>query len=153
MDIDDDNEVDALEVYGGSGLDDDDDNDQGSSSSMMMMTGVQSSRVEKGVEWEQMWSPAFRSKGVCEIAALCMCNILTQEGNSPKGITTTPIIHNMVCVCKVYTDLNGGQINLNDLAELLPNSSYNKHIFAAITLRISNPNYTSLLFTSGKFRP
>lgn len=40
--------------------------------------------------------------------------------------------------------------DLEKIAELVPNMYFGKQKFAAITLRVSNPNCTILLFTSGK---
>lgn len=41
-------------------------------------------------------------------------------------------------------------INLEHIANMLPNSYYDKHKFAAITIRMFDPTCTALLFTSGK---
>lgn len=77
--------------------------------------------------WNRMWGPTFRGMRVGEIAALCTCNLLAEEDGAQQ-ITTTPFIHNMVCTCKVHCSINDGQINLYDLATLLPNSSYDKKV-------------------------
>lgn len=99
--------------------------------------------------WDRMWGPLYRGMRIGEIAALCTGNLLAMEDGAQQ-ITTTPFIHNMVCTCKVHCCTNDGQINLYDLATILPNSSYDKAVFAAITLRVTSPFCTSLLFSSGK---
>ena len=45
---------------------------------------------------------------------------------------------------------NGEKINLQMISECIPNTSYDKKKFAAITIRLSNPKTTALLFSSGK---
>ena len=63
---------------------------------------------------------------------------------------TAPVtqIHNIVSTTQIETD--GGEIDLALLGRVLPYSHYDKSRFAAITIRISNPVCTALLFTSGK---
>lgn len=43
-----------------------------------------------------------------------------------------------------------GKLDLSTIAESIPNSSYDRKRFAAITIRINNPKTTGLLFSSGK---
>jgi transcription initiation factor TFIID TATA-box-binding protein len=57
-------------------------------------------------------------------------------------------IHNIVSTTQIMTD--GPAIDLQTLSELLPYSHYDRKRFAAITIRIGEPNCTTLLFTSGK---
>lgn len=58
------------------------------------------------------------------------------------------IVHNIVSTSLLKG--NDMPINLQRLSMYLPNSSYNRRRFAAITIRIDNPHCTALLFTSGK---
>jgi transcription initiation factor TFIID TATA-box-binding protein len=64
--------------------------------------------------------------------------------------TETPIafVHNIVGTTQIESNIK--PINLNYIADLLPNSYYDRQKFAAITIRIQNPTCTALLFTSGK---
>lgn len=57
-------------------------------------------------------------------------------------------IHNIVSTTQIMTD--GPAIDLKALSALLPYSQYDRKRFAAITIRIGEPNCTALLFTSGK---
>jgi transcription initiation factor TFIID TATA-box-binding protein len=57
-------------------------------------------------------------------------------------------IHNIVSTTKIRSSVV--PLNLNYIASVLPNSFYDKHKFAAITIRIDNPTCTVLLFSSGK---
>ena len=45
---------------------------------------------------------------------------------------------------------NDEKINLQTISDCIPNTSYDKKKFAAITIRIANPKTTALLFSSGK---
>ena len=55
-------------------------------------------------------------------------------------------VHNVVATIQIECDT----IDINYLRDLLPNTSYDKSKFAAITIRLSDPVCTCLLFTSGK---
>ena len=57
-------------------------------------------------------------------------------------------IHNLVGTAKVWTD--NSHFNLEMISRLLPNCTYDKQKFAAITIRLYDPLCTVLLFTSGK---
>lgn len=57
-------------------------------------------------------------------------------------------IHNLVGTAKIQC--SAGVLNLAVISKLLPNSVYDKQKFAAITIRVSDPACTILLFTSGK---
>lgn len=57
-----------------------------------------------------------------------------------------PVIHNVVATIQIQSQ----PINIERLAQLLPFSSYDKSKFAAITIRLTNPTCTCLLFVSGK---
>lgn len=57
-------------------------------------------------------------------------------------------IHNIVGTAKICTDSN--VFDLRQISSLLPNCTYDKQKFAAITMRLFDPYCTVLLFTSGK---
>jgi len=59
-----------------------------------------------------------------------------------------PTTHNMVCTTHVTTDSK--KIDLDVIANCVPNSTYDKKRFAAITIRLEEPRTTALLFSSGK---
>lgn len=59
-----------------------------------------------------------------------------------------PEIHNLVGTCKIQTTV--APLNLSLIAQCLPNAAFDKQKFAAITVRLSHPTCTVLLFTSGK---
>jgi len=65
-----------------------------------------------------------------------------------QGDTPMAFIHNIVSTTKIRSSVM--PINLHYVATMLPNSFYDKHKFAAITIRIDNPICTVLLFSSGK---
>jgi len=57
-------------------------------------------------------------------------------------------IHNLVGTAKIVGNVR--PLDLFAISKILPNSTYDKQKFAAITIRISEPPCTVLLFTSGK---
>lgn len=59
-----------------------------------------------------------------------------------------PLVHNIVGTTQIHSSIQ--PINLYHLSQKYFNSNYNKQKFAAITIRLSNPDCTALLFTSGK---
>jgi len=59
-----------------------------------------------------------------------------------------PRTHNMVSTTHIKNV--SGKIDLCMIAESIPNSSYDRKKFAAITIRIDRPKTTALLFSSGK---
>ena len=65
--------------------------------------------------------------------------------NSVAPLTT---IHNLVGTCEIISSIM--PIDLEHVARCLPNSFYDRKRFAAITIRVTNPVCTALLFTSGK---
>jgi transcription initiation factor TFIID TATA-box-binding protein len=67
---------------------------------------------------------------------------MQEESNCP-----VPQIHNIVSTSQIKSDR---LIELSVLADMLPFSFYDKRRFAAITIRLQNPNCTTLLFSSGK---
>lgn len=58
------------------------------------------------------------------------------------------IIHNIVATTQIESTVK--PINLQHIANVLPNSFYDRRKFAAITIRLLEPVCTALLFTSGK---
>lgn len=65
-----------------------------------------------------------------------------------SGDTPVTLVHNIVSTTQIMTD--GPDIDLNVVGGLLACSHYDRSRFAAITIRVGNPNCTALLFTSGK---
>ena len=57
-------------------------------------------------------------------------------------------IHNLVGTCEIFSSIQ--PIDLDYVFHCLPNSYYNRQRFAAITIRVTEPVCTGLLFTSGK---
>jgi len=57
-------------------------------------------------------------------------------------------IHNLVGTAFIHCSVK--PLNLFYVSRLLPNAIYDKQKFAAITIRLRNPQCTTLLFTSGK---
>jgi transcription initiation factor TFIID TATA-box-binding protein len=58
------------------------------------------------------------------------------------------VIHNLVGTTELYC--SAGLVDLKFISTVLPNSYYDRQRFAAITIRIADPQCTALLFTSGK---
>ena len=78
------------------------------------------------------------------------------EGSGPSLLNSVcqdddqcpaPTIHNIVSTSLIQSE---APIDLTALSRLLPFSFYDRHRFAAITIRIKSPNCTTLLFSSGK---
>jgi len=59
-----------------------------------------------------------------------------------------PTTHNMVCTIHITT--NAKKFDLDVIGDCVPNSTYDKKRFAAITIRLEEPRTTALLFSSGK---
>ena len=59
-----------------------------------------------------------------------------------------PTTHNMVCTIHITTNAN--KFDLEMISDCVPNSTYDKKRFAAITIRLEEPRTTALLFSSGK---
>ena len=57
-------------------------------------------------------------------------------------------IHNLVGTCEIFSSVM--PIDLEFVYKSLPNSFYDRKRFAAITIRVTQPVCTGLLFTSGK---
>jgi transcription initiation factor TFIID TATA-box-binding protein len=58
------------------------------------------------------------------------------------------VIHNLVGTCEISSSIT--PIDLQYVYSCLPNSFYDRKRFAAITIRVTEPVCTALLFTSGK---
>lgn len=58
------------------------------------------------------------------------------------------LIHNIVATTQIYSSVQ--PIRLQHIANVMPNSYYDRCKFAAITIRMQEPTCTALLFTSGK---
>ena len=59
-----------------------------------------------------------------------------------------PVVHNIVSTAQITSSLPC--LDLEKIRQLLPFSFYDRSRFAAITIRLSNPECTTLLFSSGK---
>ena len=59
-----------------------------------------------------------------------------------------PVIHNIVSTAQIKS--NCAVLDLDKICEILPGSSFDRTKFAAMTIRLANPNCTILLFSSGK---
>ena len=59
-----------------------------------------------------------------------------------------PTVHNIVATSQITSDIK--VLDLNHIHRILPFSFYDKHRFAAITVRLYQPECTTLLFSSGK---
>ena len=84
-----------------------------------------------------------------------LCNLKNSVTPTSTGVSSpehddTPIttIHNLVGTCEIFSSIQ--PIDLEYVFKVLPNSYYNRTRFAAITIRVTNPVCTGLLFTSGK---
>jgi transcription initiation factor TFIID TATA-box-binding protein len=60
-----------------------------------------------------------------------------------------PTVHNIVATSQIVSN-SLESLDLNQIHEMLPFSFYDQHKFAAITVRLHQPNCTTLLFSSGK---
>lgn len=73
---------------------------------------------------------------------------LNEEYRNYDPDTPRPTIHNIVATSQITSKLQ--TINLDAIHKIFPFSFYDKKKFAAITLRLNNPECTTLLFSSGK---
>lgn len=101
-----------------------------------------------GLEWEHGWYGHRRDMQRETLCREALANweedfLVIQKSDAPLAK-----LHNIVSTSHL-----GGEpspINLQLLSTSLPCSSFNKHKFAAITIRVQEPKFTALLFTSGK---
>jgi transcription initiation factor TFIID TATA-box-binding protein len=68
--------------------------------------------------------------------------------NTLNMVAPLTTIHNLVGTCEILSSIM--PIDLEHVSRCLPNSFYDRKRFAAITIRVTNPVCTALLFTSGK---
>jgi len=59
-----------------------------------------------------------------------------------------PTVHNIVATAQITSTIP--MLDLNKIHEMLPFSFYDQNKFAAITVRLHDPDCTTLLFSSGK---
>lgn len=64
------------------------------------------------------------------------------------GDAPTPVVHNIVATSKIT--FNFEELDLVEIQMMLPFSFYDKKRFAAVTIRLSYPECTALLFSSGR---
>ena len=72
-------------------------------------------------------------------------------GSYPDALSSeipAAMVHNLVGTCEIMCSQM--PIDLNFVYKCLPNSFYDRRRFAAITIRVTEPICTGLLFTSGK---
>jgi transcription initiation factor TFIID TATA-box-binding protein len=83
-------------------------------------------------------------------AASCSTQYSMSHNFNSDSAIPAPIsnIHNLVGTTVLFCSV--GDVDLNYVASVMPNSYYDRRRFAAITIRISDPTCTALLFTSGK---
>jgi transcription initiation factor TFIID TATA-box-binding protein len=73
----------------------------------------------------------------------------TEEGAFQCHTSTPmPVVHNIVATSQISGTL--ATLDLNLIHEMLPFSFYDQQKFAAITVRLHQPDCTTLLFSSGK---
>ena len=75
---------------------------------------------------------------------------LAERSHTCNEGTDYPVarIHNIVSTAMIESTRK--QLDLDRICEMLPGSSYDRRKFAAMTIRLANPNCTILLFASGK---
>lgn len=72
----------------------------------------------------------------------------SQGGSLLCSEAPLPVVHNIVATSQIVSSLP--TLDLNHIHSLLPFSFYDQNKFAAITVRLHEPNCTTLLFSSGK---
>jgi len=68
--------------------------------------------------------------------------------NRDDSRTSTAMVHNVVGTSMIFC--SSTPLDLNLIHSIMPNSTFEKKKFAAVTIRMSDPNSTVLLFASGK---
>jgi len=85
---------------------------------------------------------SMRKRKYSSLTALCPdCGVIDSD-------CPLPSVHNIVATSKIVSSLP--TLDLNRIHALLPFSFYDQNKFAAITVRLHQPNCTTLLFSSGK---
>mmetsp|Transcript_10958 Transcript_10958/g.27145 ORF Transcript_10958/g.27145 Transcript_10958/m.27145 type:complete len:231 (-) Transcript_10958:46-738(-) len=97
--------------------------------------------------WDEVWVGERALMHPESLATEALCE-WGEEAPGQQTDTPTATVHNIVSTSLVYG--HPMPINLQQLSSFLPNSSYNRRRFAAITIRMGSPRFTALLFTSGK---
>lgn len=94
------------------------------------------------------------AQNACNTYTLNLLHNLSHSHRDDDPVTKTldnqpqAQIHNIVGTSKI--DTNSNSFDLEIISRLLPNCTYDKQKFAAITIRLHDPFCTVLLFTSGK---
>ena len=73
---------------------------------------------------------------------------LTSGYDQTSELAPLPTVHNIVATSQILSTLK--TLDLNHIHETLPFSFYDQSKFAAITVRLHQPDCTTLLFSSGK---
>lgn len=73
---------------------------------------------------------------------------LANPSFSSQDDTPLPTVHNIVATSQIMSDIK--TLDLNLIQSMLPFSFYDQYKFAAITVRLQQPECTTLLFSSGK---
>lgn len=74
--------------------------------------------------------------------------LLSQQKEEYTEETPVPVVHNIVATSRI--EFNFEELDLIKIQTLLPFSFYDKKRFAAVTVRMSSPECTALLFSSGR---
>ena len=90
----------------------------------------------------------MRKRNYTALSQSCNSTIDYTLSELPDGDTPLALVHNVVATTQINSSCT--PIDLQYIADVLPNSVYDRRKFAAITIRIENPTCTALLFTSGK---
>lgn len=85
----------------------------------------------------------MRKRKYCSLESDDAPPALTLQDSTPM-----PTVHNIVATAQITSTIP--MLDLNRIHELLPFSFYDQNKFAAITVRLHDPNCTTLLFSSGK---
>ena len=79
----------------------------------------------------------------------CTCAIdLHYEVSRDAGRVRAAMVHNVVGTAMIFC--SSAPLDLNLIHSIMPNSTFKKKKFAAVTIRLCDPNCTVLLFASGK---
>jgi len=75
-----------------------------------------------------------------------------EEGRASETDDEAPLptVHNIVATSQIGSPSMTTALDLNKIHKMLPFSFYDQQKFAAITVRLHNPDCTTLLFSSGK---
>lgn len=92
-----------------------------------------------------------RRNEVCSTQSLhsCTCAIeLHYDVSRDEGRVSSAMVHNVVGTAMIFC--SSTPLDLNLIHSIMPNSTFKKKKFAAVTIRLCDPNCTVLLFASGK---